>query len=286
MSQTVNILSIDVEDYFQAFEMRKMKVGSCEKTYRDQGVERILNILNKKDVKATFLVNGFFAERNRNLIKLISDFGHEIGSHSYSHTKIQELSPSKFSKELLKSKELLEEITQKKIIGYRSPAFSFDEKNIQYTKALIDNGFQYDSSTNPISKFLHGHPGYNPSFHEVRYEGKSFMEFPLATLPIFGVRLPWAGGFYLRMMPYVLFKNGLKYINKKYGSGVIYLHNWELDPDIPKIKSSKLLHFIHYHGLEKMENKLENLLTDFKFVPFINFMDHGGTQGKPGAPSQ
>ncbi len=272
MTQTVNALTIDIEYYYQAFEMRNIPMDENKKSHRDSGTEKILNILAKRNIKATFFINGAFAEKNRNLIKEICDQDHEIGLHSYTHRKTSELSPEEFSEEIKKSKEIIEGIAKKPVFGFRAPAFSFDENNPSLSQVLMDNGLLYDSSTNPISKIMHGHPGHDFSFHKVFLEKGHFMEFPLATLPILGKRLPWAGGFYLRLFPYIIFKKGLRHINKTEGPAVIYLHNWELDPDQPRIKCNPLLHFIHYHGLSGMEKKLERLTRDFKFAPLKEFL--------------
>jgi len=274
MDRTKNALTIDVEDFFQAFEMRKIKVDDAKRAYLDKGTEIILAILKRQNIKTTFFINGTFAEKNKNLVKKIDENGHEIGIHSYSHRKINELSLSEFSEELRKAKEIIERIINKEILGFRAPAFSFDEKDPEYTKILIDHGFLYDSSTYPISKAFHGHPGYNHSFHRVSYEEKSLMEFPLATFPIMGQRLPWAGGLYLRILPYSVFKWGLRHINKTSGPAVLYIHNWELDPEQPKIYCKPGLSFIHYYGLASVEKKFERLTKDFRFVPLKDFLYH------------
>lgn len=272
MDRTKNALTIDVEDYFQAFKMRKIKINETKRIYQDKGTEKILGILKRQNIKATFFINGTFAEKNKDLVKKIDENGHEIGIHSYTHRKINELSLSEFSRELRKAKEIIERIIDKKVMGYRAPAFSFDEKDPEYTKILIDHGFLYDSSTNPISKAFHGHPGYNHSFHRASYEEKSLTEFPIATLPIMGQRLPWAGGLYLRIFPYSVFKRGLKYINKTSGPAVLYIHNWELDPEQPRIPCKPVLRFIHYYGLSRIEKKFDKLTKDFCFAPIKDFL--------------
>ncbi len=272
MDRIKNALTIDVEDYFQAFEMRKIRVDEAKRAYQDKGTEKILDILKRQNIKATFFINGTFAEKNKDLVKKIDECGHEIGIHSYTHQKINELSLSEFSEEIRKTKEIIERIIHKKVLGYRAPAFSFDENEPEYTKILIDHGLLYDSSTNPIAKAFHGRPGYKHFIHRISYEEKSLTEFPLATLPIMGHRLPWAGGLYLRIFPYSVFKRGLKYINKTSNPAVLYIHNWELDPEQPRIPCKPVLHFIHYYGLSRTKKKFDKLTKDFRFAPLKDFL--------------
>ena len=64
----------------------------------------------------------------------------EIGSHSYSHTKIVGSSNEKYTKETIGSKKVLEHITHKKVYGFRAPREEVDSKLI---KDLIDGGYKY-----------------------------------------------------------------------------------------------------------------------------------------------
>ena len=88
MNDIVNAFTVDVEDYFQvsAFD-------ACIRRDQWDGFEsrvvastrRIMNLLNRYDVKATFFVLGWVASRFPQLVKELHRDGHEIGSHSYWH---------------------------------------------------------------------------------------------------------------------------------------------------------------------------------------------------------
>ena len=99
-------------------------------------------------------------------------------------------------------------------------------------------------------------------------------EFPVGVLEIAGKTIPWGGGAYLRLLPYWLFRAGLKRIQSN-GTGcyVFYLHPWELDPDQLRVKGLRWDYRLrHYWGLSRTENKLRNLLEDFHFTPIRDLL--------------
>jgi hypothetical protein len=78
--------------------------------------------------------------------------------------------------------------------------------------------------------------------------------------------LPVGGGGYFRIYPYAFSKMALNGINKQLRQPFIfYLHPWEVDPEQPRIESSWLSRFRHYNNLDKCEERLTRLLTDFRF---------------------
>jgi peptidoglycan/xylan/chitin deacetylase (PgdA/CDA1 family) len=109
-----------------------------------EGVPRILRLLERYDIPATFFVPGMIAERYTETIRGIAGRGHEIGNHSYSHTYPDKL-PSKEAEreELQRTNEILKSITGKIPDGYRSPAWEFSEHTLDL---LLEMGFTYSSN--------------------------------------------------------------------------------------------------------------------------------------------
>jgi peptidoglycan/xylan/chitin deacetylase (PgdA/CDA1 family) len=109
-----------------------------------EGVPRILRLLERYEIPATFFVPGMIAERYTETIRGIADKGHEIGNHSYSHTYPDKL-PSKEAEreELQRTNEILKKITGKIPDGYRSPAWEFSEHTLDI---LLEMGFKYSSN--------------------------------------------------------------------------------------------------------------------------------------------
>jgi hypothetical protein len=98
------------------------------------------------------------------------------------------------------------------------------------------------------------------------------IEFPLAVYKLFGIKIPVAGGFWLRLWNLNLIKRGIRKINEKGFPAVIYVHNWELDEEAPKIDAGILGRFQAYHKLNEARQKLVSLLSEFHFINFITYI--------------
>jgi hypothetical protein len=98
------------------------------------------------------------------------------------------------------------------------------------------------------------------------------IEFPLAVYKLFGIKIPVAGGFWLRLWSLNTIKEGIRKINEKGFPAVIYIHNWELDEETPQLNVGVLGRIQAYHNLSKTEQKLRSLLNDFHFVNFATYL--------------
>jgi len=81
----------------------------------------ILAILREIDVKATFFVTGKELEKNMQEGQLIAAAGHEIGNHTYSHSRMVLKFPSYVKKELEKTDELIRRTGYQREIFFRPP---------------------------------------------------------------------------------------------------------------------------------------------------------------------
>ena len=219
------------------------------------------------DVKATFFVLGWVAERHPQLVREIAARGHEIACHGFSHRLVYQQSPEEFYEETLRSKSLLEDITGTEIFGYRAASYSVVRESLWALDILVELGFIYDSSIFPVHHDRYGIPDAKRAPHRMSTpKGKSIVEWPLATASIFGVRLPVAGGGYFRLLPYWLSHWGLASINRsEQRPFIFYLHPWEIDPAQPRVSASWLSRFRHYTNLGKCEERLRRLLGEFRF---------------------
>lgn len=265
------LLSFDIEDWFQVENMK----GVISREDWDgkelrvlKNTQKLLNILNKYDTKATFFILGWIAEKIPNLVSEISKRGHEIASHGYGHDLINNLTENEFREDIKRSKKILENIVGEKVIGYRAPTFSINDRAINI---LLEEGFKYDSSFFPSS--MHDRYGKINSIEiesgsRIKKIKENFYEILIPTLDIFGIRIPWGGGGYFRFIPYPIYKIGIKKIIKKQKIFTFYLHPWEIDPLQPKVKNIRLDYKIrHYNGINSTECKLNKLIKDFSFIP-------------------
>ena len=266
-----NMMSVDLEDYYcdlpfsewQKYESRVIK-----------NTHVILDLFEKYDVKATFFVLGYIAEKFPGMIKKISELGHEIASHSYDHIDLRKVSKKQFEDDFLKSVSIIEKITGKKVEGFRAPFFSID-KNNSWVFEILSRHIRYDSSIFPVRTPLYGiHTAprfiYKPSMNNVIEEDNQgkLIEIPIAThrIPLIG-NVPIAGGFYLRFLPYWYMKLGIKNMNKHHKPAMFYIHPKDLDPEMPRISEYS---WYYYYNLKSGVKKFEKLLQDFKFTTVKN----------------
>jgi polysaccharide deacetylase family protein (PEP-CTERM system associated) len=277
----LNALTIDVEDYFQVTAFEHNVERAHWDYYSSRVVNntlRILDLLGEFDLRATFFVLGWVAERKPALVQEIQRRGHEIACHGYGHQLIYRIGPQRFREDVRRARSILEDICGLPIAGYRAPSYSITDQSLWALDILIEEGFSYDSSIFPVKHDIYGisHAGRFPSVIE-RPAG-SIREFPLSTLPLRFAgnehRLPIAGGGYLRFFPSWVVSRAIEKINgQELQPAVLYFHPWEIDPHQPRIKSSLRSRFRHYLNLDTTELKLRKLLAQFDFGTMAEVLD-------------
>ncbi len=271
----LNALTIDLEDWYQGLTSTSQQVDRWPdlEDRVEPSTDRILEILDRAGVRATFFVLGYVADRFPDLVRRVAAAGHEIGLHGYHHRQVFRLTPEQFRAEIERGRKAVEAASGQRIIGYRAPMFSINRSAVWALEVLRDLGFRYDSSMFPTRNMLYGFPDA-PRFPHHPFENGDFVEFPLSTVRVLGVNWPVAGGFYLRLLPYAVFRWGLKRINREREPAVIYLHPWELDPDHPRPNPTLRERFTHYTNLRQTEAKLSAVLRDFSFGSLADLLEH------------
>ena len=264
-----NALTVDVEDYFQVSAFANsinQKEWENHPLRVENNTHKLLDLFDEYQLKATFFILGWVAERKRDLVLEIASRGHEVACHGYSHQLVYNQSPDVFLEETVRAKNILEDIIQQPVRGYRAASYSITEKSQWALDILVESGFVYDSSIFPVHHDRYGMPDTPEHPYRLKTSaGNSIIEFPLSTAKILNYRLPVAGGGYFRLYPYWLSRMGLKQINRQKKPFIFYLHPWEIDPEQPKISASRFSRFRHYNNLDKCEARLRNLMADFQF---------------------
>ena len=248
-------MTVDVEDYFQVeafFPHVPRSEWDSRECRVERNVDRILQLFADNGTKATFFTLSWIAERYPQLIKSITANGHELASHGCAHFRADQQSRPMFSADVLRSKQLLEDIGGVAIRGYRAASFSVTRRNLWALNALEEAGYKYSSSTFPIRHDLYGIPE-QPRFAFRPFEDSDFIEIPVTTLRRFGENWPAGGGGYFRLLPYALFKRNLRSVirNDKQPC-MFYFHPWEIDPQQPRIAGTSLKTRVrHYLNLDR-----------------------------------
>lgn len=280
----MNALTVDVEDYFQvnAFARHvRQDQWDAFPLRVDDNTRRILDLLDTFSIKATFFILGWVAERLPELVREIHRRGHEVACHGYGHELIYAIGPERFRADIRRSKTLLEDLCGVSVRGYRAPSYSITKQSLWALDILVEEGFSYDSSIFPVLHDTYGIPDAERFPHTIRTGAGPLVEFPLTTLPFqLGwkkMRLPIAGGGYLRLLPSGIIRRGIASINQRECQpAVLYFHPWEIDPGQPRIKAGMKSRFRHYLNLERTEGKLIRLFNGVKFTTMKNVLSGQG----------
>lgn len=276
-------MSVDVEDWFQV-ENLKPVISRASWDTRERRVEgntaRILDILAQHQARATFFVLGWIAERYPSLIRRIAEGGHEIACHGYGHDLLYNLTESEFRSDVGRCKRILENATGQPIVGYRAPSFSITDWAVTI---LQEMGFEYDSSVFPtVAHDRYGRlTGVNAGQPIVELR-PGFFEVGISCLRLGNRGLPWGGGGYFRMIPYLPWRTGVRAILRSGAPYVFYIHPWEIDPGQPRVEGlGRVNRFRHYLNLDRSEDRFRALVSDFRWTTVKAILEAWKRQNLP-----
>ncbi|WP_428333601.1 XrtA system polysaccharide deacetylase [Novosphingobium sp.] len=268
-SDLINGLSVDVEDWFQvgAFENVIDRAAWDSLDLRvERNCDAILALFDEAGVKGTFFTLGWVAQRCPEMMRRIAGEGHEIASHGWDHRRVFTLSRADFAADLVRARDVLQDITGAQVIGYRAPSFSIDTRTPWAHEVLAEQGYRYSSSVAPI---VHDHYGWReaPRFAFRPVAGAELIEIPVTTAEVAGRRMAAGGGGFFRLLPYALSHWALRRVNRHDARPALtYFHPWEIDQAQPRVAEASLKSKIrHYSRLGAMQGKLARLLHDFQW---------------------
>jgi peptidoglycan-N-acetylglucosamine deacetylase len=233
-------------------------------TYKslEKGIPKLLLVLEKFKIKATFFVPAKLLEKFPEYFQNLENKGHEIGLHGYEHERFDELSFKEKEKRIEESIKIYKKIFKKNPKGFRAPQHSIDEQTL---KILKRNNFIYDSSYTPFNflqiiffpkKLKHGLKGFfkKKGTHKIN---KDFYEIPTSSLILPFVSLP------LRIFPWKILKIYLFLLKKTNKDLIFYAHSWDLI-ELPKSKIDRI--FSHKRLLKNLNRMIVYLSKKNKFV--------------------
>jgi polysaccharide deacetylase family protein (PEP-CTERM system associated) len=266
---TLNALSVDLEEYFQVSNFAPVIDRDTWPSLPSRVVastHKLLDTFDECQSRATFFILGWVAEREPALVRQIAERGHEIASHGYGHQLVYDIEPERFREDLRRASGAIEDAVGVRPRGYRAPSYSITKRSLWALDILAEEGFDYDSSIFPIRHHRYGIPDFSRVPVRIQLaSGRSIREFPMTTLSAGRLKIPLAGGAYLRFFPPALFRWGFRRLISAGEPIVLYLHPWEIDAEQPRQEVSWKVRLNHYYNLGRTHGRLEGLLQEFRF---------------------
>jgi polysaccharide deacetylase family protein (PEP-CTERM system associated) len=289
-NSTSHFFTVDVEEYFQVKALEsavsRSEWMSCPSRL-GRSIDALLARLDRYSASGTFFVLGWIAEHRPEVVRNIAAAGHEIASHGFWHERVTALDRNAFREDVRTSKQTLEDLIGREVIGYRAPSFSIVPGCEWAFDVLIEEGYRYDSSLFPIRRQGYGYPASPRTPHVIQRSAGSLAEFPLATTSIFRYPVPAAGGGYLRQFPLSIIRRAFREASARTEPATFYIHPWEIDPGQPRLPVSVLNRIRHYRGLDSTLDRIDALLEEFTFVTIASYLpvleEHDPTLLKAGA---
>lgn len=279
-SAVPQILTVDVEDWFHILDASGGPTPDDWPRLESRveaNTDRLLELFAQCDATATFFVVGWVAERHPALLRRISEAGHELGSHSYWHQTIRHYDARELREDLERSRKAIEDASATRITGFRAPGNSITRETAWALEVIREAGFAYDSSLCPGVSSHGGFENGCPGPHRIRVAAGDLVEIPSSTWKIGGRRIPYAGGGYLRLLPYPLIRAGVDAEARRGRPTNVYLHPREIDPGQPRLRLSPLRSFKYYVGLAGTEKKVRSLLRDYRWVSAAQWIEANPT---------
>ena len=222
------ILSIDFEFFTDTFAFQKLSRKWEHGEAGEAGVEKLLELFEKHNIKSTFFVVGRHVKSHKQLLSRIRNGGHEIASHTMTHRSLLNLTHAEILMEIGDSKKMLEDAVGYEVLGFRAPAFGI---NSAIMAVVEESGYKYDSSVVPCLRIpgWYGFPKAPNHPFNIRDifpdMNADLMEFPVAVDPM--LRLP-ISGMWLRMFGQAYVMGGINSLLRKAMIPIICVHPWEL----------------------------------------------------------
>jgi polysaccharide deacetylase family protein (PEP-CTERM system associated) len=265
--------TVDVEDWYHPELVRRHGPPRDPRSRVEASTAPILDLLERHGTLATFFVVGEVIRSAPSLLRRIASAGHEIGCHTHTHRPLWDLTPESFREELREFRAAVGGILPGvEVRGFRAPTFSMDHRTTWALEVLAEEGYTYDSSVVPTRGPLYGCPGaplgiYRPAPGDLSRHDPSgpIVEFPAPVVALPGWRVPVGGGFYLRQLPWFVYKRLVASVLRR-RDFFLYLHPWETDSAAPRHPLPLAARVATYRGISGMLSKVERLLRSFRFT--------------------
>lgn len=286
------MLTVALEDYFHVTPLQS--VIPQDRWYRfdmrlEASTRRTLDLLDECGARATFFVLGWVADAAPELVREVTDRGHEVAAKGYHHRDFRR-HREEFEEDAVRAREALERATRRPVLGYRLAQHWLRQEDLWMLEVLSRAGYEYDSSLRVVFRNYAREP-WRQFPHRVTIGRRPFLEVPLSSVRLLGYGIPIAGGNYWRQFPQTLVRRAIARWDRRYDAPlVMYFHTWELDPDQPRINGVPLRQQIRqYRNLRKMPGMVRYYLERYRFTSVADYFDldadHSERRAGPGTPA-
>jgi peptidoglycan-N-acetylglucosamine deacetylase len=262
-----NAFTVDLEEWFHVCGVELLRFERWETLpSRVEPTTRwLLDALDRANVRATFFIVGWVAERFPQLVKAVRDAGHEIGSHSHAHRRVYELDAEAFRRDLRASVQALKAAGVDDVSLFRAPEWSVNDRSLWALAVLVEEGFRLDTSMAPLT--MVGSLSVPRHAHVRQTAAGPIIEVPPFVADRFGQVMPLGWGWGLRMSSPRRVLDAIERVNRRGQPAVLTVHPWEIDPDPPRIRLPARLHFAHYFRIDGFADRLRTILSGGHFGP-------------------
>jgi peptidoglycan/xylan/chitin deacetylase (PgdA/CDA1 family) len=208
-------LTVDVEDWYDG--MAVLGEARPRPAEPASGLTGLTSLLRDREATLTLFVVGNYAPSVRSELAHLVSRGHEIASHGPDHGHMPD-EPGHLSDWLRRGREVIEDLVQVPVRGFRSPRFDVPEPIglARYRELLAEAGFDYVSDTHRLGETT-----------------------PITELPVFTRgRFPVGGGSYQRLLPTSAVTSFLEAAD---GPVVLYYHSYDFGATLPSAASIRSL---------------------------------------------
>jgi polysaccharide deacetylase family protein (PEP-CTERM system associated) len=238
-------------------------------------VGRFVELLERHRLRCTFFTVGDVARRYPALVRDLAVAGHEIACHGSDHVPLDRMDRAHFREDLARNLEDLANAGSGQVRGFRAPVYSLTERTRWAWEVMAELGIRYSSSVLPARHPLHGWPGFS---RECSLTESGVWELPFSLAGVPGLDLPFAGGVYLRALPFALVRSLFRREIRSGRPIVGYAHPFDIDSDQerfvhPELGGRRLYHHLMYWNRGGMLDRIERLVAlGAPIVPYAEYV--------------
>lgn len=269
-------LTVDVEDWYQSCIDYDAPIS--ERVVRNTAL--LLEALEESGARATFFVQGLVAEAYPALVRDLVEAGHEVQSHAHTHRPLDRMTRQDLRQELMRGRAAVEDAAGVPVTAFRAPDFTIGEGNLWALELLAELGFSVDSSIFPIRTRRYGIAGWELAPHRLELgAGAAVLEAPVAVARVGRLRIPVAGGGYVRVAPGAVLLRLLRGIVAAGRPPIVYCHPYEFNPhELDEYRGRVPERFRRAQGLGRpaFVPRVKNLLATMRFGRLDDVLDAWG----------